>query len=372
MSSLAHAEKFGLIVLNFRFQGHQSALRKNPETAFAGLQLPHAIADHGGMWLPQAVRSYAFPILLLFMPVLAWLLPGPGAPDGLLRPSLAVPAALFLVFLASGLTLRTETIIAGLANWRVHLFVHVFLFAIGPVLALLLLTIAGGGMEPNLRLGIFYLAALPCTISTAVVYTTAAGGNQMVALFNATVSNVLGVVLVPLLIATQLSIGGLDAGLLAGMIRNTALLVFPPLILGQVLRQFVKPIVERRRGLLAGLSSAMILFITYTAFCRTFQEGLLGGLSFGELARAGLLVTGLMGFLFLLAGAGILLMRFNRADALAAFFCSTLKTLGAGLPLAQAVFKGTEVEVGIVILPLIAYFLPSLVIGAVLAQRLRR
>ena len=46
--------------------------------------------------------------------------------------------------------------------------------------------------------GFLFLAILPTTISTAIVYTSVSGGDSVAATFNATLSNLLGIIAVPL------------------------------------------------------------------------------------------------------------------------------------------------------------------------------
>jgi sodium/bile acid cotransporter 7 len=52
-------------------------------------------------------------------------------------------------------------------------------------------------MSPELLLGFFYLCALPSTVSYSVALTVAARGHVPVALFNATLSALIGVLLTP-------------------------------------------------------------------------------------------------------------------------------------------------------------------------------
>jgi len=318
----------------------------------------------------QLLASLRFTFLLLAAVGLAMLLPSPGSKGGLLRPELTQGVAVFLIFFFNGLTLKSQTIPAGLVKWRVHVFVQAALFLVGPALAWLIIGMVPGGLPPGLALGIFYLGALPCAISTCVVFSTAAGGDTTTALFNSTLSNLAGVLLVPIWMATQIDLGENSWQAVGQMVQRTALTVFPPLLLGQLLRIPLLRAAQKHSGTFGRINSFFILFLTYLAFSQTVTDGHWERWPMRDFVVLALAVMTLMVALMLLAWGGVRLAGFNRADSISAFFCSSLKTLAAGIPLADAVFRGTGVETGLVILPIMLYSLISLAIGSVLVRHL--
>jgi sodium/bile acid cotransporter 7 len=80
-------------------------------------------------------------------------------------------------------------------------------------------------------------------VSTAIVFTSLAGGNAAGALLNATLSNVLGVIVTPLWVGVLLQARGEHMSVLP-LMRQLALLILLPLLLGQLLR----PVLWRRLG----------------------------------------------------------------------------------------------------------------------------
>ena len=85
-----------------------------------------------------------------------------------------------LVFLFSGLALKTEEIKKGLTDIQVTLISLLIIFVIAPLLAMLINLIP---LAQGIKIGIFLVAVMPTTLSTGVVMTSAAGGNMAQALF---------------------------------------------------------------------------------------------------------------------------------------------------------------------------------------------
>ena len=136
---------------------------------------------------------------------LAWLLPGPGAKGGSLHPELLNKLGVSLIFFLHGLVLSFQALAAGTRKWRLHLLVQSSTFVLFPALGLGLLAAAGPRLAPDLRTGLFFLCALPSTVSSSVALTAAARGNVAAAVFNATLSSLLGVVLTPLWLSVVLA-----------------------------------------------------------------------------------------------------------------------------------------------------------------------
>lgn len=302
---------------------------------------------------------------------LAFLIPELGARGGPLRPEITTKAGVAVIFFIQGLVIAPAALRAGALRWRLHLAIQLFVF-VGFPIAVILLDVAAGQLLPlELRMGFLFLAILPTTISTCVVFTAAAGGNTTGAIFNSALANVAGVLLTPLWAALLLSARG-HGPAFGSMVGEVALLLLAPLALGQAIR----PLVRRRVGepsarVLGVITNSIILFIIFTAFSGsvgsgTFAEtGLLTSLSVAVVG-GGLFVTA-TGVAHLAGGR----LRFTREDRVALLFCGPQKTLASGAPMAQILFAGHP-GLGLILLPVIIYHAVQLVGGATLAQRLGR
>src|SRR5690606_27437765 len=90
---------------------------------------------------------------------------------------------------------------AGTMRWPLHLVVQGSTFLLFPLLGLAGLALGGAAIPADLRLGFFFLCALPSTVSSSVALTAMARGNVPAAVFNASLSSLLGVFLTPLWVA---------------------------------------------------------------------------------------------------------------------------------------------------------------------------
>src|SRR5215510_4079002 len=120
---------------------------------------------------------------------LAWLFPSPGAKGGWLHPELVTKLGIALIFFLHGLSLSFAALKAGTLRWPLHLVVQASTFLLFPMIGALIYFGAGTAIPQDLKLGIFYLCALPSTVSSSVALTAAAHGNVPAALFNATLSS---------------------------------------------------------------------------------------------------------------------------------------------------------------------------------------
>ena len=138
---------------------------------------------------------------MVLVVALAFVWPQPGAQGGFLHPDMLNKLGIALVFFLNGLGLSMASLRQGISRWRVHLLVQTSTFLVFPLLGLGFLKLSDTWMSPDLQMGFFYLCALPSTVSSSVALTVAARGNVPVALFNATLSSLIGVVLTPLWMA---------------------------------------------------------------------------------------------------------------------------------------------------------------------------
>jgi solute carrier family 10 (sodium/bile acid cotransporter), member 7 len=261
-----------------------------------------------------------------------------------------------VLFLIAGFTLPSESIGAGLASWRLHLFVQGFLFLLTPALFFLSSLPLRGLFGPELSAGVLALSVLPTTIASCIVFTQVSGGNVMGTLFNAALANLAGLFLSPLLLALLLRGAGrsLPAGELAAVLRDLGLQILLPLGAGQLLRLFLKPLAERGRGALAQVSNALLLGVIFLTMAASAGDpAFLGRLAWAPWPFAYLAVMHLL--VVALAYGGARALRFPRADVISATFAAPQKTLAMGVPLLCAYFARDPQALGLVLLPILLY-----------------
>ena len=305
--------------------------------------------------------------LLILSAVLGFLLPELGASDGPLHLGLVTKLGISLVFFLHGANLAPESLAAGVKNWKVHVLIQATTFALFPILGGILFVALDGVMSDSLRLGFFFLAALPSTISSSVAMTAIAKGNVPVAVFNATLSGLLGLVLTPAMVSLVTATGVMQFSLLDAM-GNIALMLLAPFAIGQLVRPLIKQAVIKHKSILSLLDRGVILLIVFTSFATSTAGGIWTRFSVGEIVATVALVLVLLAIAFAMTVWLSRRLKLPFEDEAAVVFCGSTKSLANGAPIAQILFAGSPL-LGVILLPLMLYHQLQLVGCAILAQR---
>lgn len=301
--------------------------------------------------------------------LLATAAPGVGRTGGPLHAELATTGGVFLIFFLHGIWLAPAALRAGAARWRLHVFVQVSTFVAFPLLGLATRSAAGRLLPPDLVLGVLFLCALPSTITSSVALTGVARGNVVGALFNASLSSLLGVLVTPLLVAAL--VGGSGALALGPAMARIGKLIVAPLLLGQALRPLVGERLARWRKAAGLVDRLVVLSIVWVSFCDAVAGGLWTRFRLGTIAATAGCALALLLTALVLTWRGARLLRFPVEDEIAAVFCGSVKALAIGVPMANAMFAGSPV-LGAIVLPIMFYHPLQLLLGSVLAERYAR
>ena len=302
--------------------------------------------------------------------VLASLFPDFGAQGGAMHGDIVVNAGIALVFFLHGIGLPLEHLRRGMLAWRVHLVVQSLTFVAFPLLWLAFNAAFKPWLPGDLMLGFCYLAALPSTISSSVAMTALARGDVPIAIFNATLSSLLGIVLTPLLIST---LGATPAnGLSLGeTMLNIAQLLLLPIVAGQLLRPFIGHWFARIRHYTSNIDRLVILLLVYAAFCNSVKSGLWQQHGVGLIGITLLGDALLLGVILVLSTFLSRWLQFRREQEIAIVFCGSKKTLASGIPMAALIF-GSHPGLGMIVLPIMLYHQLQLFVCSVLAHRYAR
>lgn len=304
---------------------------------------------------------------MIFATVLAWAFPEPGAAGGWLHPEFVTKAGVALIFFLHGLVLSFAALRAGALNWRLHLLVQACTFLLFPLVGLGLKAVLGGRLSAELSLGLFFLCALPSTVSSSIAMTAAARGNIAGAVFNATLSSLIGIVLTPAWVAWVMKTSGGAPPILPVVLDLLRWLVLP-LALGQALRPLLGQWALQHKARISLVDRVTILLLVYTSFCDSFKQGVWTGRAGGQLALLTGVCLALFAVVMFVTSAASRALGFPREDRIAAMFCGSKKTLASGVPMAKLIF-GAHPGLGLILLPIMIYHPLQLVICGLLAQR---
>lgn len=311
-------------------------------------------------------RIDRFSLMLLGTVLVATLLPCRGSIAEVFRVVTAL--AIALLFFLHGAKLSRAAIIAGITNWRLHLLVFAVTFLLFPLLGLGFEQVAQQLMAPSLAAGLLFLTLLPSTVQSSIAFTSIARGNVPAAVCSASVSNLIGIALTPLLVA--LLMGATRGGVGGGEVQAIALQLLLPFVLGHLSRPLTAAIVERRKAMVSMVDRGSILLVVYTAFSAAVVEGLWSKVPGWQLLAVFVLCAVLLAVVMSITGAIARRLGFSKEDEITILFCGSKKSLASGVPMAGVLFSASQI--GAIILPLMIFHQLQLLACAAIAQRYAR
>jgi sodium/bile acid cotransporter 7 len=273
-------------------------------------------------------------------------------------------AAIALLFFLHGARLAPQAALAGARHWRLHVVVLASTFLLFPALVLTARAVSPHLLTPPLWTGLILLSVLPSTVQSSIAFTSIARGNVPAALCAATASNLLGMLLTPLLAGILLSSQG---GFSIKGIGDILVQLLLPFAAGQLSRPLIGEWAQRNKTLLGLVDRGSILLVVYTAFSEGVTQGIWHQLGLGDLGRLLAIDAALLGAVLAITTYGSRLLGFSRADEVTIVFCGSKKSLASGLPMASVLLAGQSV--GLIVLPLMLFHQIQLMVCAWLAKR---
>jgi sodium/bile acid cotransporter 7 len=192
-------------------------------------------------------------------------------------------------------------------------------------------------------------------------------GNVPAAVFNATLSGLLGLILTPAMVSFVTATGSVQVSLIDAMI-NIALTLLAPFAIGQLVRPVIKGLLAKHKRFVSFADRGVILLIVFTSFASSTASGIWTKFSALEFAATVGLVLMLLGAAFTYTILAARRLHLSHEDEVAAVFCGSTKSLANGAPIAQILFAGSPF-LGVILLPLMLYHQLQLVACALMAQR---
>ena len=273
--------------------------------------------------------------------------------------------AIALLFFLYGARLSTQEALNGLKHWRLHLTILAFTFVVYPLIGIALRPLTAV-ISHDMYLGILFLTLVPSTVQSSVAFTSIAKGNVAGAIVSASASNLVGVIITPLLVMFLMGTGG-GVHIDTSVFGEIALLLLAPFVLGQLTRRWVGKVAQSKATKVVDRGS--IAMVVYSAFSKGVVDGIWSSISLWDLAFLVVFAAAFVAFMLWLTRKASQKMGFNRADAIAIEFCGSKKSLATGLPMASVIFASGGASLGLLILPLMIYHQVQLMMCSWLAAR---
>ncbi|MEM1283638.1 MAG: bile acid:sodium symporter [Chlamydiota bacterium] len=306
-----------------------------------------------------------FVVALFILPLLAWPRPDIGAYNGILHAEIINKFAVFVIFFMNGITLNNEVLFKAMRKFKVMAVIQCFCFLAAPLIAFLCIQTIFSPLKfpKEFITGIYILACLPTTIASCAIFTQLAGGDRSASLFNAVLSNFIGVLFGPYVLKQLLGISGssLDFSPLP-IITELLYIIAIPLFVGQFIGNRFHHVLRDRWKIIpyfSTISKVLLLFIVYSAFCNSVIETKMAKSPWDEILFLTLAMMILHSIYLILSYLiGWFTFPENHKERIAILFTAPQKTIAVGIPLSIALITSagtTGAGLGFTMLPLLLY-----------------
>jgi sodium/bile acid cotransporter 7 len=315
----------------------------------------------------SALRPDPYVVGILAAVAVAAVLPVHGA--------LVAPFGLFtkvvigILFVLYGARLSREAVVAGILHWRLHALALTVTFVFFPLVAVISGHMLDGVFaSPLILTGLLYMCCLPSTIQSSVAFVASARGNVAAAVCTASMSNLIGVIVSPLLVAALLSTQGAHVSL--GAVQGVVVQILLPFIAGQLLYPQLGGWAARNRTLLSYFDRGSIMLLVYGAFSAAVVGGVWKQVGWSDLGLAAVFDATLLAVVLYTLARVARALGFVVADEVVVLFCGSQKGITVGVSMASLIFPAPQV--GLILVPLMIYHQFQLIACAALAQRYAR
>lgn len=268
-----------------------------------------------------------------------------------------------LIFFFYGLKMSKKDVTEGLGNYKLHIVVQLTTFVLFPILAFLSRPLFVQADAADFWLGFLFLCALPSTVSSSVVMVSIARGNVPAAIFNASLSGLMGVVITPIWMSM-----GAGAEELMKTVLSLVFSILGPVAIGLLLNKYWGHFAHKYKKKLTLFDKTVILLIVFNSFSEAFSSGIFASLTLPNILFIAVFTVSLLLLVYFLLLALSIALGFNTKDQITACFCGSKKSLMHGSVMVQAMYQSAGTQ-ALMLLPIMIYHSVQLVIVSFIAQR---
>ena len=310
-----------------------------------------------------------FVIALLCAVLVAWIYPTLGVMTSPFSLSMVANVGIAGIFFFYGLRISPAQLKTGILNWKLHIVIQLTTFALFPVLIFLTMLFVPDVKDDLLWMGIFYVAALPSTVASSILMVSIGKGNIPSAIFNASLSSILGVVMTPLWMSFFLAHTNSGMVHFGDILLRLLFQIILPLTTGFLLHRFLSGFAEKHNRQLRLFEKSVIVTIVYTTFSSSFVEGVFSDYALSTIFGVALGMALLFTTVYWILKFVCKLLRFSREDSITAVFCGSKKSLVHSFAMVKVLFQGIA-SFGLILMPIMMYHIIQLIIVSVIATKL--
>jgi sodium/bile acid cotransporter 7 len=260
-----------------------------------------------------------------------------------------------IVFFITGCTLPTRVLIDNYSKWKIHLFVQIQSFLMTSAIIFGIVSACATNrsfMDPGLLVGMIVGGCLPTTISSNVVMTRQAHGNQALTVVETTIGNFIGPFVSPVLVQMYISTGAWYTRFLPSsgsnyseiyrrVFKQLGLSIYLPMVVGQLVQHLFPSPTKKVFGTwkLNKLGSFALLTIVWSTFDQAFESGAFSSVRASN--KIFIVFISIAYFLVWLTICFLLsILWLARKDTISVCYCVPAKSIAIGVPLSSVLFVG--------------------------------
>ena len=282
--------------------------------------------------------------------------------------------AVAVIFFITGCTLPTTVLLQNYRRWRLHLFSQVQSFLLTSAIAFGIVSACAANpdfLDSGLMVGLIFTGCVPTTISSNIIMTGQANGNQALTTVESTLGNFLGPFISPLLLLMYTSVEayytkflpGLGSGgfgeLYRRVFKQLGLSLFLPLVshaylshmyvlctdapqaIGQAVQNIFPNLTNKvfKDWKLSKLGSISLLVIIWQTFDQAFATGAFESVQ-GDNMIFVVFISIALYALWTAICVSLSLFWLGKADTIAIAYIVPAKTPAMGVPLSNVMFPG--------------------------------
>lgn len=308
-----------------------------------------------------------FVLAIIGVIVLSWFFPQWGSPESGVPLNLIASIGISLIFFFYGLKLSPQQMKTGLKNWKLHILVQLTTFLVFPLIIIASYPFFKTEHGQTIWLAFLFLAALPSTVSSSVVMVSIARGNIPAAIFNASISGLIGIVITPLWLGLFMHQTSIDFNLGEIYIKLVTEILLP-VALGLLLQRFWGNYARKYSKYLTLFDKSVILLIIYKSFSQSFINKVFSSVDVVDLVLMLVAVIALFYLIFFFTNYLAKMLGFNLEDRITLQFCGTKKSLVHGSVFAKILFLNSA-STGIMLLPIMLFHPIQILIISFIASK---
>jgi sodium/bile acid cotransporter 7 len=197
-----------------------------------------------------------------------------------------------------------------------------------------------------------------------------AGGNIPGAIFNASISSLLGVLITPAWMGILAGSADIQMDYLPTL-GELSVKVLLPVVLGVLSHNWLLPKISNHISHLKYVDQTVIMIIVFTTFAQSFSQEVFSPYKISVLLEVGATMLGLFFLVWLIIELVCKALGFSWEDRVTALFCGSKKSLVQGVVIGKVIFPDPALF-GIVLLPVMLYHIQQLIAGSIIASSMAK